>query len=547
MRGVEASEKYGQEGRYFWWWILLSGTLGLLLLVTYLPCVSVQFPGRCPLTENGLLSVYRSLGDYWRLNTTGNLETRVHWEGKESLSGVPSLRRKLKEKNITPPQFVIERTQLKHLLFTIVSSANTWAQRSPYVRSWWMDQPGMRGYVWVDANTSGLQEGDPELRVGRGTDHLAYSGIGTRACLRGARAVVDAFLLKENNVRWYVQGDDDTFFNPEGLVAILAKYDHTKMMLIGGLSEDHTQRNEHSHTMPYGGGGYAVSPPLVSALKQTFDECIQRHPELYGSDARLSVCAAELGVSMTLEEGFHQCDIRGNMEGYLAAHKTHVFASLHHLERNLPVFPTMVDRLLALHRLARAMRADPVGFLQQSICYHSGGDWTASIAWGYSVKFWPRTIRLVDLTKTELTFQAESYSPKKVFQMDYRSHWPMPKRTDVCAFPFVLYNVGARRSKEGSVVSIYHRPTSLKDADRRHCPVEAVQLRTVRVIRRRPMAVPYPNDGMTTGPALLRQCCNKMAFEPEKHGVGLVGTFWLGDCSQSNTIKGGVEPHFRLN
>ena len=91
-------------------------------------------------------------------------------------------------------------------------------------------------------------------------------------------------------------GDDDTFFNPGGISAILAKYDHTDLLYIGSQSETHWQNNVNSHTMAYGGGGFAISWPLAEALNRTLDACLERHVELWGSDMRVAYCCAELGV-----------------------------------------------------------------------------------------------------------------------------------------------------------------------------------------------------------------------------------------------------------
>ena len=91
-------------------------------------------------------------------------------------------------------------------------------------------------------------------------------------------------------------GDDDTFFNPGGISAILAKYDHTDLLYIGSQSETHWQNNVNTHAMAYGGGGFAISWPLAEALNRTLDSCLERHVELWGSDMRVAYCCAELGV-----------------------------------------------------------------------------------------------------------------------------------------------------------------------------------------------------------------------------------------------------------
>lgn len=101
-------------------------------------------------------------------------------------------------------------------------------------------------------------------------------------------------------------GDDDTVFFTENLVSVLRKYDHKQFYYIGSSSESHIQNLKFSYGMAYGGGGFAISYPLAKALEKMQDRCIQRYPELYGSDDRIHACMAELGVPLTREVGFHQ-------------------------------------------------------------------------------------------------------------------------------------------------------------------------------------------------------------------------------------------------
>jgi hypothetical protein len=58
--------------------------------------------------------------------------------------------------------------------------------------------------------------------------------------------------------------------------------------------------------MAYGGGGIAISYPLAEELSNMQDECLERYPQLFGSDDRLHACISELGVPLTREPGFHQ-------------------------------------------------------------------------------------------------------------------------------------------------------------------------------------------------------------------------------------------------
>ncbi len=92
-------------------------------------------------------------------------------------------------------------------------------------------------------------------------------------------------------------GDDDTFFSPLGVAALLSKYNHSCKLYIGSPSETHNQNVKHSYEMAFGGGGFAVSAPLAAALNASMEECLIRNNEFWSSDRRIAVCISELGVS----------------------------------------------------------------------------------------------------------------------------------------------------------------------------------------------------------------------------------------------------------
>lgn len=100
--------------------------------------------------------------------------------------------------------------------------------------------------------------------------------------------------------------DDDTVVFVDNLVDVLSKYDHWKYFYIGANSESIASNVFNSFEMAFGGGGYVLSYPLVEALVKNLDVCIERYPSLYGSDHVVQSCVADLGVSLTLEKGFHQ-------------------------------------------------------------------------------------------------------------------------------------------------------------------------------------------------------------------------------------------------
>ena len=202
----------------------------------------------------------------------------------------------------------VEKTNLSHIVFGIASSAKLWNKRKQYISLWWRPNE-MRGNVWLDKhvkvepNDNGL----PHLRISSDTSKFKYKHKeGHRSAIRITSIVSETLRLGMKNARWFVMGDDDTFFVPDNLVKVLQKYDHNSYYYIGSTSESHLQNIDFSYNMAYGGGGFAISYPLAMALEKMQDKCIQRYPGLYGSDDRIQACMAELGVPLTKEKGFHQ-------------------------------------------------------------------------------------------------------------------------------------------------------------------------------------------------------------------------------------------------
>jgi len=201
------------------------------------------------------------------------------------------------------------KTNISHIVFGIGASAKLWKKRKEYIKLWWKPNQ-MRGIVWleqkvkIDSNDEDLL---PPLKISEDTTKFKYKNSkGHRSAIRISRIVSETVRLGMENVRWFVMGDDDTFFVAESLVNVLKKYDHNQFYYIGSNSESHLQNIYFSYNMAYGGGGFAISYPLAVALEKMQDRCIQRYPVLYGSDDRIQACMAELGVPLTKEKGFHQ-------------------------------------------------------------------------------------------------------------------------------------------------------------------------------------------------------------------------------------------------
>ncbi|XP_010267798.2 PREDICTED: uncharacterized protein LOC104604918 [Nelumbo nucifera] len=363
-----------------------------------------------------------------------------------------------------PSLYVSPPTTLDHLVFGIASTAQSWPNRKEYVRLWWKPQ-SMRGCVFVDSMppTTVDKHNDsstlPPICISEDTSHFRYTYRGgLRSAIRVARAVSETVSLNHTGVRWFVFGDDDTVFFPENLVKTLSKYDHNLWYYIGTNSESSKQNSLFSFEMAFGGGGFAISYPLARVLAKVFDSCLVRYPHLYGSDARIFSCLAELGVGLTHEPGFHQVDFRGDAFGLLAAHPLRPLVSLHHLNYIDPIFPNMNSKQ-ALEHLLEAVKFDPARILQQTVCYDRWFSWTISVSWGYAVQLFERDILLPDVLPVQHTFtvwnKRETITPSP-YMFDTRE---LPE--DPCRRPTLFFLESL--SSNGQVIrSNYRRSISDK-------------------------------------------------------------------------------------
>ncbi|KAI3965098.1 hypothetical protein MKX01_014029 [Papaver californicum] len=304
---------------------------------------------------------------------------------------------------------ISSETTINHVVFGIASSFRSWENRKEYVRLWWKPEE-MRGCVFLeempplqnDANSS-----LPPVCVSEDTSRFRYSFRGgDRSAIRVARVVLETVNLSHSNVRWFVFGDDDTVFFAENLAKTLSKYDHKLWYYIGSISETFVQNDNDlsSFEMAYGGGGFAVSYSLAKVLARVLDSCLDRYPHLYGSDARIYSCLAELGVALTHEVGFHQVDLRGNLFGLLASHPLAPLISLHHLDKADPIFPKKTRHQAVAH-LLKSATLDPHRVVQQTICYDNMFSRTISISWGHAVQVFEGNVLVRDLLQVRNTFK----------------------------------------------------------------------------------------------------------------------------------------------
>jgi hypothetical protein len=293
------------------------------------------------------------------------------------------------------------------------------------------------------------------------------------------------------------------------------------MLYLGGNSETHGQMVVNGFGMAYGGGGIAISWPLAHALSHTMDACIERYPELWGSDARIHMCAAELGVQVTRVRGFHQCDLKGNVAGFLQAHPLAPFISMHHVLHWDPVFPNMTH-VDALQRLTRGMHVDPVNFLQTAFCVDQRKLFSVVVSWGYSVKVSVGAWRVGELERTEATFMSYHWRNwEEQFTFDTRPE--VPFEGGQCGTPVDLWIDEIRPGEGNTIESTYSRSVP---ANQTSCSPQIARISQVKVVRE---LFPYvaSRGGLSKGPNLRRQCCQSLKFDSS----GSTVTINLGSCN----------------
>ncbi|XP_060200935.1 uncharacterized protein LOC132629242 [Lycium barbarum] len=324
------------------------------------------------------------------------------------------------------------KTNISHLVFGIAASSNTWGDKRWYITSWW--KPNItRGYVFLDRTPNEHLPwpiSSPPFRISSDNSRYApYNKHRMPFAIRMVRVIEETFAENHGpGIRWYVMVDDDTVLMIDNLVNVLSKYDHTKYYYVGMNSECIVSNFGMSFQMAFGGAGYALSYPLAQAVAKNMDTCIKRYPTLYGSDHILQACIADLGVTITLEKGFHQIDLRGDISGFLSAHPQSPFLSLHHLDLVAPIFPSM-NRYDAVNHLMKAASVDQSRLLQQSTCYNNRHNWTFSVSWGYSVQIYDK-------------IQSQSYleRPIETFGEWRKGAWP----------PYMFNVRGLKSNKNGN-------------------------------------------------------------------------------------------------
>lgn len=357
----------------------------------------------------------------------------------------------------------VSATNISHIRFVLVSSLRTWKFRKPYIEAWWRPNE-TRGNIFMDLPLTEeflpWPSSSPPFQVSEDITKLrVYSKLATTIGVRHFRSILETYRLGDNEeVKWYVMGDDDTLFFVDNLVEVLSKYDHTKYYYIGANSETFAANQAFSFDMAFGGAGYALSFALVEALAPVMDECIERNAYSKSSDNITASCCADLGVTLTIEKGFHQFDVMGDVSGLLSSHPQSPLLSIHHFDFLTPLFP-FKNRYESIHHLMEAAKVDQSRLLQQTICYHRQSNWSFSVSWGYSTQIYESIIPRSVLRKPLETFYVMHRRKVKppYFIFNTRN---LTELEDPCAAPHVFFMESVKKMKNNLVLTTYGRKSA---------------------------------------------------------------------------------------
>lgn len=122
------------------------------------------------------------------------------------------------------------------------------------------------------------------------------------------------------------------------------------------------------------------------------------------------------------------------MHGLLAAHPIAPFISIHHVEAVDPFYPGL-SSLESLKLFAKAMNADPMGFLQRAICYNRDEKLTFAVSLGYAVQVFPNIVLPREVERSELTYTAwNRIGHRNEFDFDTRDAY-----RSVCKKPILFF------------------------------------------------------------------------------------------------------------
>jgi hypothetical protein len=224
-------------------------------------------------------------------------------------------------------------------------------------------------------------------------------------------------LYNTSTVGWFVFLDDDSLVYMENLVNVAKQYDPMEPWMIGGVSESVTTINSLGQC-PFGGGGVLLSRRALQLTSRATNCCLSQYSALRGGDEMLGRCAMDVGVPFTINNGFNQLDLRGDVSGFFeGVISSRPVVTMHHLYLEdamlLPIKNSFASSSHLIHSYMSLPRKDQ--YFHRVIQYghtNRSGLVTVQITSGYSVVVFPGRVRFADITfRVEETFISWSKKP----------------------------------------------------------------------------------------------------------------------------------------
>uniref|UniRef100_K4D9F8 Uncharacterized protein n=1 Tax=Solanum lycopersicum TaxID=4081 RepID=K4D9F8_SOLLC len=195
-----------------------------------------------------------------------------------------------------------------------------------------------------------------------------------------------------------------------------------------------------------------LSYPLAREFAHNVMSSLKRYAHLKSSHRTTMVCMADLGVNLTLLQGIHQIDLRGDISGFLSYHPKSLLTYIHHFDMFDPIFPFM-DRAQSIFHLQNAAKYDQSRMSQQTICHHRSKSWTFSVSWGYSVHIYEKIMPRSWIQSPIETFKPWQNSPNPPgYMFDVRS-----TSRDPCEASHVFFFNSVERTPKNEIVTTYTR------------------------------------------------------------------------------------------
>ncbi|KAL2114874.1 hypothetical protein VTJ04DRAFT_10537 [Mycothermus thermophilus] len=189
--------------------------------------------------------------------------------------------------------------------------------------------------------------------------------------------------------QWLGILDDDTFFPAlHPISQMLSNYDHRQPHWLGALADSWASVKNWGY-MAFGGAGTFLSMPLARELSPHLMSCL-RETSIRTGDGMLKECMyLHSSTRLTLVEGLHQHDIRGDVSGFFESGQ----------------------KVLSLHHWKSWYRAPVVAMSAvTSVCgdcflqrWRLGGD--TLFVNGYSISVYRDGLDKIDLSKMEGTWE----------------------------------------------------------------------------------------------------------------------------------------------